>query len=150
MPVFYRLLATGFGSGYSPFASGTAGSLAGIVLYLPFIFIHQFFFLAVTVLFFFAGVIVSARMERAIGDDPSIVVIDEIVGMWVSLLFLPASVWVIGIAFILFRLFDIFKPSPARESEALKNGWGIMMDDIIAGLYTNLLVRLLLLFLPIG
>jgi len=90
------------------------------------------------------GIIASAKVEKAIGDDPSIVVIDEVVGQWISLLFLPVSVWSIVSAFFLFRIYDIFKPSPAREAESMKNGWGIMMDDVVAGVYANVTTRVVL------
>jgi phosphatidylglycerophosphatase A len=74
-------------------------------------------------------------------SDPSIVVIDEIVGMWTSLLFLPSTLTVFISAFIAFRLFDIVKPPPVRQLERLSGGWGIMLDDVMAGIYANLLVR---------
>ncbi len=148
IPYIYRLIATGLGSGYSPIASGTAGSALAVVLYLPLLLlpaeIVQPTLLALTILAMILGIIASAKVEHAIGDDPSIVVIDEIVGQWISLLFLPVSIWSIAGAFFLFRIYDIFKPSPAREAEAMKNGWGIMMDDVVAGVYANITVRVIL------
>ena len=83
----------------------------------------------------------SAKMETRFGDDPQIVVIDEIVGMWVSLLFLPKTVWISILAFIFFRVYDTVKPPPARRCEEFKNGWGIMLDDVAAGVYANLVVQ---------
>jgi hypothetical protein len=79
------------------------------------------------------------------GPDPSIVVIDEIVGMWVSLLFLPASLPLSVAAFVAFRILDVVKPEPARWLERLPDGWGIMLDDVAAGIYANIACRLLLL-----
>jgi phosphatidylglycerophosphatase A len=77
--------------------------------------------------------------------DPGIVVVDEIVGMWVTLLFLPFTPMTAALGFLLFRAMDIVKPYPARELEGLRAGWGIMADDVMAGIYANLLLRLALL-----
>jgi phosphatidylglycerophosphatase A len=77
-------------------------------------------------------------MERTLGEDPSVVVIDEVVGMWISLILLPKTIAATVMAFLLFRLFDILKPPPARQSERFRNGWGIMTDDVVAGVYANL------------
>ena len=147
IPYAYRLIATGLGSGYSPLAPGTAGSLVGIALYIPFTFLPHTVLLLATVLVFIIGTIAAAKVENVLGDDPSVVVVDEVVGMWVSLLFIPFSIRAVLFAFLLFRIFDIFKPPPARESEALKNGLGIMTDDVIAGVYANVATRGLLLFI---
>ena len=79
----------------------------------------------------------AGRTERLLRRrDPSPVVIDEIAGMWLSVLALPRSFWVLLAAFLLFRLFDIAKPFPIRQSEKLSGGLGIMLDDLIAGVYT--------------
>lgn len=76
--------------------------------------------------------------------DPSEVVIDEVVGMMVTLAYLPWSFISIGLGFLLFRVFDIIKPPPARQLERLPGGWGIVMDDVVAGIYANLALRLIL------
>jgi phosphatidylglycerophosphatase A len=81
--------------------------------------------------------------------DPSIVVIDEVVGMWISLLAIPMGISAAILAFLFFRTFDILKPFPARQMEHLPGGWGIMMDDVVAGIYANIATRLLLLALHI-
>ena len=133
-----RFLATGFFSGTSPIVPGTAGSLVGLALYaIPWLddLVKFSMLLVVT---FFVGVWTSAQLERELGDDPQVVVIDEIIGMWISLLFLPRILWVAAVAFVLFRIFDTFKPFPARNAERLKGGWGIMLDDVVAGIYANL------------
>lgn len=111
---------------------------------------------------FFVGVWSSARVAAAVGHrltrsaelskqlfqqgehataDPSIVVIDEIVGIWITLLFLPKIIPVMIIGFLAFRAFDILKPQPARNFEKIPNGWGIMLDDVIAGIYANIAAR---------
>ena len=149
VPFLTRCIATGFFAGYSPIASGTAGSLAALVIFMiPAMQTTAVLSTAIIVVFFI-GIYTSAKMEHVCGDDPSIVVIDEIVGMWVSLVFLPVSIWLMLLSFVLFRLFDIFKPAPARQLEKLRNGWGIMLDDVVAGVYANLSVRLLLFVFPL-
>jgi len=168
LPLFTELVATGLYSGYIPWASGTFGSLVGLLIYLipgaesPYI-------LGVMILVgLVLGVVTSRRVAEIRGHqltksaevakaafqpgevhtpDPSIVVIDEIVGMWISLLLLPKTVVAILCAFVAFRLLDIVKPFPARRLEQLPNGWGIMLDDVVAGVYANILTHLALIFI---
>ena len=138
-----RTLATGFYSGYSSVAPGTAGTIVAFILYL---FIPHFrgnILLVVTIITVIIGVWVSGEVEKSDGHDAQIIVIDEMAGMWLSLLFLPSSpglAWLI-IPFILFRLFDIFKPYPINRSQDLPGGWGVMADDVIAGIMANILTR---------
>jgi phosphatidylglycerophosphatase A len=145
---FTKLIATGFYSGYSPVAPGTAGSLVGVAIYLIPGFENSLSMPIITIAAFFIGVLISNQMEKQLGDDPAPVVIDEIVGMWISLLFLPRQLLFVFTAFLLFRIFDIVKPQPARYIERFKNGWGIMLDDVVAGLYSNIAVRILILIFP--
>jgi len=131
-----------FGAGYSPVASGTVGSLvtAVAIWLLPLTRPRIVVALAVVTVL---GVWAGSRVERALGrKDPGVIVIDEVAGMLLSvvLLPLPLSIPVLVTAFLLFRLFDIWKPFPARESQALTGGMGVMVDDLIAGLYTLVLV----------
>ena len=143
-----RMIATGLFSGYSPVAPGTAGSLVGLAFYLIPGFEQPVLMCSAAVAMFFLGVFASARMEEELGEDPPVVVVDEVVGMWISLLFLPKGIWIAGLSFLLFRLFDIVKPPPARRLEALQHGWGIMLDDVAAALYANVAARLALYLLP--
>jgi phosphatidylglycerophosphatase A len=143
-----RVLASGLFVGYLPMAQGTAGSLWGpfVCLLLPeHYFPLAWFFLP---LLFFIGVWSSGQAEKYWGHDPGRVVIDEIFGMLVALAWLPINWYVLGAGFFLFRAFDILKPPPARWSEKLSGGWGVLMDDLIAGIYANIVVRLLLFFFP--
>lgn len=133
-----KMLATGFFSGYSSITPGTMGTLVGIFFYALVPGGETFTLLLVTIITFFVGVWTSAQLERQLGNDPQVIVIDEIVGMWISLLFLPQLMWTIAIAFVFFRIYDTFKPFPARRVEFFKHGWGIMLDDVIAGIYANL------------
>ena len=121
-------------------ASGTVGSAVALVLlwlipFTPMALVLTT--LAVTLLGIWSG----GRVERAVGQkDPGIIVIDEVAGMALSVLFLPRTIPVLLVAFFLFRLFDVWKPFPARESQALTGGLGVMVDDLIAGGYALVLV----------
>ena len=135
-------IATAFGSGYSPIAPGTAGSAVGLLLFWPLHHLPAAAQVAAVVVLFFVGVAVSTRVARGAGiEDPGIVVVDEVVGMWTSLLFLPLTPTTALAGFLLFRILDVFKPYPARQFESLPGGWGIMSDDLMAGIYANLLLR---------
>jgi phosphatidylglycerophosphatase A len=136
------VVATAFGAGFSPIAPGTAGSLVGLALFWPLQWAGVWVQLAATAVLYFAGVAASARLARRLGrKDPGAAVVDEVVGMWVSLLFLPFTPATAAAGFVLFRVLDVFKPYPARQFEALPGGWGIMTDDVMAGIYANLLLR---------
>jgi len=136
----HRILASGLGSGYLRPAPGTWGSLVGIIpaLFLPTTILPLF--LAVL---FFAGVWASDKFARESGvKDPQSVVIDEVLGMGVGLLFLPKTLLFYAAAFILFRMFDIKKPWIIRKLEHQPGGWGIMLDDLAAGVLANLILQL--------
>jgi phosphatidylglycerophosphatase A len=138
------LLATGFGAGFSPIAPGTAGSAVGVLLFWPLAGRPLWMVGAAAVAVFLLGVAGATRVERHEGrEDPGLVVVDEVVGMWVSLLALPFS-WQTALAgFVLFRVMDVVKPFPARRLEDLPGGWGIMADDVMAGIYANLVLQAL-------
>jgi phosphatidylglycerophosphatase A len=143
------VVATGFGAGYSPIAPGTAGSLVGLLLFWPLRSLPAPIQVAVVVAVFLLGAAAGARVARSVGtEDPGIVVVDEVVGMWTSLLFLPFTVGTAAVAFVLFRILDVIKPYPARDLEDLPGGWGIMSDDLMAGVYANLALRAALLVWP--
>jgi len=136
------LIATGFGAGYSPIAPGTAGSLLGLALFWPLQLAPLPIQVTVTVGAYVAGVAASTRLAQRLGrKDPGAAVVDEVVGMWLSLLFLPFTPATAASAFLLFRVLDVFKPWPARQLESLPRGWGIMTDDVMAGVYANLVLR---------
>jgi len=83
-------------------------------------------------------------MEKVYGHDPGEVTIDEVLGMWISLLFLPKTILVAALAFFIFRVLDIVKPFPARRFDNIRGGSGIMFDDVVSAIYTNLLLQLAL------
>ena len=146
-----QLVATGAGSGYAPFAPGTAGSLVGLLLFWPLSRLPFAGQVGVTVALFLLGTLAAAHLASRLGlKDPGIVVVDEVVGQWVSLLLLPLTPLTVVLGFLLFRLLDVLKPWPARDFERLPGGWGIMADDVMAGIYANLLVRVGLLVWPVA
>lgn len=130
--------------GFAPFAPGTVGSIAGLGIW--WVLGERLTTptgLAGLLACALLGVWAAGVTERHQGGiDPGIVVVDEVVGMLVSLAFVATSPMAAVAAFLLFRAFDIVKPFPARHAERLPGGWGIMADDVIAGLYANLVVRL--------
>jgi len=137
-------IATGLGCGYFPVAPGTAGSAAGLALVIA---LRQtslgpaglrVCLGSLTALLFVLGVWSAGKAERVFGRvDPGQVVIDEVVGQMLTFVATPRITWIGLIAgFILFRAFDIAKPFPARRAERIPGGWGIMLDDVVAGLYS--------------
>lgn len=141
--------ATGFLTGYFPFASGTVGSFLAVLIYLLIPgFEEPYILIFVILLFSVVGIFTSEFAEKIYGFDPPEVVIDEIVGMWITLLFVPKTFVITAIGFVLFRIFDIVKPFPARQSQDLKGGIGIMLDDVISGFYSLVILHLILIIFP--
>ena len=141
LPLRLRLaLATGLGVGYAPLAPGTAGSLVGLLLVaLSWRLGGSAILLAIFAIVLALGLWSSAVAEPHFGRrDPGPVVVDEITGQLLSLLFLPPTAGSLVAGFLLFRLFDIVKPYPVRRLESLPGGSGIMADDLMAGCYANL------------
>jgi len=136
--------------GYFPIAPGTAGSAAGLIVYLlvwwtrsPLVEVG----LIVTV--FAAGVWAATEAERFFGGiDPGPVVIDEVLGMLITLAFMPVGVVTAIAGFVLFRIFDVIKPYPANRFERLHGGFGVMADDAMAAVYANLVLRGAVYLLP--
>lgn len=154
-------LAQGFGSGRAPFAPGTFGSLAGLLWFFLLLEVPSGLFYVGALVFGIAlSVLIGTQAEKLLGEkDPSSVVIDEIVAVplcfaiWVSILFFEEGrwptaeyffrvktwPWTLGV-FVAFRFFDVVKPWPVRQSQALPRGWGVTVDDVLAALYVNLCV----------
>jgi len=132
-----KLICTLFFAGYSPLAPGTFGSL--IILLIIWFFVPSFSYilLPVSLGLFFISVWSATKGEEIFGKDGRQIVIDEVCGMTISLLFVPKEIRWYVMAFFLFRIFDIVKPPPARGVEKLKGGWGVTLDDVIAGIYAN-------------
>ena len=141
---FEKLLGSGFYTGYIPFISGTFGSLAALIIYYIPGFENPLILIPAIIIFTFYGIYVGNKFESVYGKDPSECTIDEFVGMWISLLFLPKILLISLFTFLLWRILDIIKPFPARNFEKLKGGLGIMLDDITSGIYSLIIVHIIL------
>lgn len=132
--------------GMIPGAPGTYGALAATLAYC---LVYRIYFrilpelhLSVLCLITIAGVFAAARVGRKLGqEDPKIVVVDEVAGQLTAFLFLPVNFFNLAAGTVLFRVFDIWKPYPIRKLESLRNGVGVMADDLLAGIYANLLLQ---------
>ncbi|MHB9030527.1 MAG: phosphatidylglycerophosphatase A family protein [Candidatus Latescibacterota bacterium] len=143
-----RSISSGLYVGYIPGAHGTLGSLWGPLLcfLLPPSWLTGLWLLIPAL--FFVGVWASAVSERYWGHDPGRIVFDEVVGSLATLAFIPLSVPVIWIGFALFRVLDMLKPPPINSFEKLPHGWGVMGDDLMAGIVSNILLRLIIAYYP--
>ena len=140
-----RVLATWFGAGYSPVAPGTVGSLAAIPVVLLLGFFDAATQAAALVILTLTAVAAAHKYQAdAAVEDPPEVVIDEVAGQMLTLFMIPLQVWTVAAGFLLFRFFDIVKPFPIRRLEKIPGGWGIVADDLAAGLYAHLVLRLTL------
>ena len=137
-----NVISTAFGAGYSPIAPGTAGSAVGLLLFVAVNRLPGAGQLLAIAIAFVGGAVAATATARAVGrKDPGLVVWDEVVGMWTTLALLPFNPWTALFGFVLFRVMDVLKPYPARDLERLPEGWGIMADDLMAGVYAHLLLR---------
>ena len=136
-------LATCFKIGHLPIAPGTCGSLAAVISWWLWLqYLNPLVFIVLIIMIFTIGVFATnIIIDHTAEKDPSRVVIDEVAGQWLGLLMLPDSVLYIFGAFILFRFLDILKPWPIRQLEQFPKGWGIMLDDMLAGLLTLGLIQ---------
>jgi phosphatidylglycerophosphatase A len=141
-----KLLGSGFYTGYIPIASGTFGTLAALFIYLIPGFENNYVIIPAIIVFFIYGLYAGSKFEIVYGKDPSECTIDEVVGTWISYLLLPKTVGIIIITFFLWRALDIFKPYPARKLENLNGGLGIMIDDVVSGFYTLIIMHLVVYF----
>ncbi|MBI5695240.1 MAG: phosphatidylglycerophosphatase A [Nitrospirae bacterium] len=136
-------IASGLGLGYSPFAPGTAGTLLGLPLAYLFAGTGLYWYAALTLLVFAAGVWAAGRAEVIYGQkDSGRIVIDEVAGMLVTMYTLPVTPFYLVVGFFLFRFFDILKPFPARRiDQRMGGGLGVMLDDVAAAVYANLCLQ---------
>ncbi len=144
---FIKLIATFFFTGYLPFVPGTWASLAGVLVY--FLVRHNIYlFLSVFAASFFLGLYVAGKAEDIFArKDDRRIVIDEVCGILLLYLLIPPHRFYLITGFILFRLFDFLKPYPARKLEKLPRSWGIMADDIVAALYSYVVISILACFM---
>jgi phosphatidylglycerophosphatase A len=147
---FILFLSSNAGLGYAPVASGTFGTLAGIPAYWLLAKLPPALWLLTVLAFFFLSCWVADVAGKIYGIvDDGRIVIDELIGYLVTIALLPFSWKTAILGFLLFRFFDIAKPQPARYFDRqIKNGYGVVLDDVVAGLYAALSLRLLLHFFP--
>jgi len=142
----YYIIATVFGLGRLPLCPGTWGSLAGLVFCIflnryPLIY-SIFFFLT-----FFIGLIAAGKVESDSAEkDPGYIVIDEFACIFPVFFIIPLKIPYLLTGFVLYRLFDIIKVPPARAFEKIKGGWGIMLDDLVAGIYSGVILHIIAYF----
>ena len=147
-----KQIVTFFGVGYTPIAPGTAGAFVGGILFylLGLALINyglDFYTIQIIlILIIIAVILISVRsigkLENTWEHDAQQIVIDEVVGVWIAMLFIPINWFYFLIAFILFRFFDIVKPLFIKKIDQLKSSWSIMLDDVVAGVYANLVLQL--------
>lgn len=142
-----KILATFFGVGFFPVAPGTVTSFIVVLLYK--FYLHNLnwsLYLFLLLILFLVGILASSHYSSKLGEkDPRKIVIDEACGQLVVLFLIPASWFLLLLGFFLFRIFDIIKPYPIIKFEYLQKGLGIMMDDIIAGIYAAIILHIYLL-----
>ena len=143
------LIATGCYSGYLPKAPGTWGSLVGLVLFLLLHNLSLEIYLAVVTGIFIIGTFAAGEAEKIMDrQDPGLVVIDEIVGMLITMIAIPATPLAMVLGFVLFRIFDIWKPFPIGfVDQRFHGGLGIMLDDVVAGIFSLIILQLVLRFI---
>lgn len=145
MKRFALIVASAGYAGFAPIAPGTAGSVVGLALYVLLRWLDSAAIEAGVIAVVFAlGTWTATMVEAELGKDPGVVVIDEVLGMLVTLAFLDVTPLGAFVAFVLFRVYDVIKPFPAGRLESLPGGPGIMLDDFVAGLYGHLTMRVLI------
>ena len=149
MKKLQKIFLTAGGAGLLPIAPGTWGSIVGSILlvltslYVDIHFSSSPIFIAIIVGVFFLGVYASRAVEAEWGEDPSRTVIDEVIGVWVTMVFIPYTWYYTLIGLVLFRVFDIWKPLLIRKMEYAGSGWGVMLDDVLAGVYANVVLNII-------
>jgi len=148
MNYFILFFAAGFGAGYVPIAPGTAGTLMAIPVFFALSPIPFPLYELTILTFFFLASWISGEAQRCWRrkDHPRIV-IDEIIGFLVTMLWVPKTTFFIILGFFLFRFFDIVKPPPVRLLEKAREGYGVVLDDVMAGVYANTILQIVRLFI---
>lgn len=140
--------ASGFGAGLFPFAPGTAASFIAFLLYFPLSQLSVIYFCLFLFVMSLIAIYTSDQVSRELGahDEPALC-IDEFIGCWVSLISIPTIPWLCFLGFLLFRFFDIVKPFPIRQiDQHVHGGFGMILDDIVAGLFTNGILQIIIFF----
>jgi len=143
--IFYSIIASFLGVGYFPIAPATVAS--GILCIIIWFFLRStFIYIGTLIILFPISVWVSTKAEKYWGKDSRKIVIDEVIGMLITLLFIPRTILFFGTGFILFRFFDIVKPFPIGHLQDFSKGWGVVMDDVIAGMYSGIILWIIVYF----
>ena len=152
-----KIIASGLGTGYTPKAPGTAGALLGVIIaYLINYLLLSInientllwsFNIILIIILLLAGVWATKKMHKEWSHDASKIVIDEIVGVYIAILFVPFHWKYYLIGFILFRFFDILKPLGIKNLDGLKSSWSVMLDDVLAGVYSLIVLQLMIYFI---
>jgi len=138
-------LATGFGSGLSPVAPGTVGTLAGVVVCLLCLPMPWIMRLIIVLALLALSIYVAEQAEKIYQKkDDQRIVIDEIIGLQITMLPVAINILNLCVAFVLFRIFDIWKPFPVKNLQGLPGGWGVVIDDVAAGIYAGMVLWLLI------
>jgi phosphatidylglycerophosphatase A len=144
------MLATGCYICYTPKAPGTAGSILGLCIIWSLADTSSLLYIILTIFLLILGIWVSGRAEIYFGHDGSQIVIDEIIGVMITFVWIPLTVHTLIIGFILFRIMDIVKPFPADRAQKLPGGIGVVADDVIAAVYAHLLLQGILIIMERG
>lgn len=145
-----KLIGSGFYTGYIPLASGTFGSLVALLIYWIPGFENPLIMFVAIIVFTAYGIYVGNKFDRKYGKDPAECTVDEMVGQWIALLYVPKTIVFSVVVFFVWRFFDIIKPFPAKKLEYLPGGIGIMIDDVISAFYSLILVHLVLIIFNFG
>lgn len=150
---FHRIVANGFGAGKLPIAPGTWGSALAALLALPLMWatptVARLVLILLAIVFSFICAKAVDMFADEWGEDPGHVVADEMVGMWLTLVGNPLTPGNFALGFLLFRFFDIAKPLGVRRLEAIPGGWGVVLDDVLAGVYANIALLIVNLYFVI-
>lgn len=139
-----KILGSGLYSGYIKTASGTFASLVALFIFLIPGFENPTFMIFIISVCIVAGVPIADKFEKEYGKDPSQFTLDEFIGTWITFLFLPKKIWYLIPAFLIWRALDIFKPFPARRLESINGGWGVILDDVAAGIYSFMAMQIII------
>lgn len=153
MKTIQKLFVTAGGVGYLPLAPGTWGSIVGalfvllVSVFCDLDFTSSYVFISIIAAVFFLGVFASKVLEEEWGEDSQKIVIDEVIGVWIAMVYIPYNWYYLLLALILFRVFDIWKPLLIRKMEYAGKGWGVMLDDALAGVYANVVLNIIIIII---
>lgn len=135
-----KSIGSGFYSGYFPFAPGTVGSIFALIIFMIPGFENYSIIIPFIIISFLIGLPLGNYFEKIYSKDPKQFTLDEFTGMWISLLATPKSIELVLLTFAIWRILDIYKPFPANKAETLNGGLGIMLDDVVSGMYSLIII----------